>query len=110
MKRASSILTVLGLVLAVLYLVTALLTAPKFAVTWQDRDEALARIGTATNGKDASLLARPYLNLMMNVLTSAKHSLLISCGLVFFNGLIFVVNICAGRIRAPRPQQPDSGG
>jgi len=99
MKRITKALNAFGLTLAALYLLAALLTAPKFSLTSRDKDEALDRIEKTANGKDASLVARPFLSLMMNVITSAKTSLLLSCGVVLVNGAIFFANILANRHR-----------
>ncbi len=94
------VLNIVGLALSALFLLTALLTAPKFAITSQDKEEALARIEKTANGKEAGLVARPFLSLMMNVITSAKSSLLFSCGLVAFSGVVFFANIRASQRRA----------
>lgn len=99
-------LNIFGLTLAVLYLFAALLTGPKYGVTSRDKDEAIARIERTANGKDASLVARPFLSLMMNVITSAKTSLLLSCGVVFVNGVIFFANIRTNRQQQPRETPP----
>ena len=99
MNRITKVLNVFGLSVAAIYLLGGLLTAPKFGVTTRDKDEALAQIEKTATGKDASIVARPFLSLMMNVIASAKISLLLSCGVVLVNGCIFFVNIVASRQR-----------
>jgi hypothetical protein len=81
-----------GAIVAVLYLLGALIFGPKLAFTNEDKQDILARIEGAATGKEASLIARPFLGLMMNVINSGNGALLISCGVVFFSGCVFFAN------------------
>ncbi len=93
MKQIARLLNILGVAIVALYLLGALLTAPKLDVTNLDKEEAISRIERTANGKDASLVARPFLSVMMNAINVAKTSLLISCGVVFVTGVILFLNI-----------------
>jgi hypothetical protein len=84
------------------YLIGALVFGPKLAFRDEDKQDLLARIEAAPTGREASVIARPFLSLMMNVINSANGALLLSCAVVLFNGCILLVNVFADGKRDPR--------
>jgi hypothetical protein len=68
---------------------------PKLAFRNQDKQDLLVRIEAAATGKEASVLARPFLGLMMNVINFSTGALEISCGVVLFSGCVFLANAMA---------------
>jgi len=93
----TEVLNAAGAALAALYLLGALVFGPKLAFRDEDKQDVLARIEAAPTGRDASVVARPFLSVMMDVINSANGALLISCGVVLVNGCIFLVNVFVAR-------------
>jgi hypothetical protein len=104
MKKSLVAVNAIGLVLAALYLLGALVFGPKLAFRNENKQDVLRRIENAATGREAANVARPFLSLMMNVINSANGALWISCGLMLVNGCIFCVNVMTVR----KSQPPES--
>jgi predicted acyltransferase len=96
-QRWVATFNIIGLALAALYLLSGLMFGPKLAFRTEDKQYLLEKIEAAPTGKEASTIARPFLSIMINVISSANGALLVSCGVVLLNGCIFLINLMAAR-------------